>query len=118
VWGQNYNSEDGVQNSVLLESIFTFSDYALSTRIEIVQKPQRELNIFMNPHEEETIGEYILGISRKIFSIEGLDVMLGAQGAVYSMPQTLVPYYGSNPFSFEVYLGIHPSEMTMHMAGM
>src|SRR5579883_2840269 len=115
VWGQNYDTEEGVQNSVLLESAFTFSDYAVSTRIEIVQKPQRELGIFISPTEKETVGEYILGVSRKLFSTEGLDVMLGAQGAVYSMPQTLVRYYGSNPFSFEVYLGIHPSEMAMHM---
>jgi len=118
VWGQNYDTEEGVQNSVLLESAFTFSDYAVSTRIEIVQKPQRELGIFISPTEKETVGEYILGVSRKLFSTEGLDVMLGAQGAVYSMPQTLVRYYGSNPFSFEVYLGIHPSEMAMHMQGM
>ncbi|HET7152207.1 MAG TPA: hypothetical protein VFJ29_00435 [Candidatus Kapabacteria bacterium] len=118
VWGQNYNTEDGVQNSVLFESAFTLSDYVVTTRIEIVQKPQRDLGVFISPTEKETVGEYILGVSRRMFSVEGLDIMLGAQGALYSMPQTLAPYYGSSPFSFEIFLGIHPSEMSMHMAGM
>ncbi len=116
VWGQDYDDQSGVQNSALLESAYTFSEYAVSARFEIVQKPQFELGIFADPTAKETVGEYTLGLSRNIFSVGEVNVMLGAQGTIYTMPESLVQYYGSNPFSFEIYLGIHPAEM-MGMAG-
>jgi hypothetical protein len=114
IWGANDDAEVGLQNSVLLESQIAFSGNAVYTRLELVEKAQHELGVFIMPDKKELVGAYTLGYSRTVFS-GSVDVNLGAQGTLYTIPETLSPLYGKSPVSFEIYLTLRPSMMLATM---
>lgn len=118
IWSANDDVEAGFQNSVHLESQYTFSANAVYTRLELVEKAQHELGVFIEPDKKELVGAYTLGYSRRIFSEGGVDVNLGAQGTIYTIPETLSPFYGKSPASFQVYLTLRPSLMLDMMTTM
>lgn len=114
VWGENNDSYAGHQESALLESQFTFSGNAFYTRLELVQKPQSELGVFIEPTRKELVGEYTFGFKRNITKLSGLDFNLGTQFTIYTVPSDLKTFYGNSPFSYEFYISVHPSIMSTH----
>ncbi|MBI3004724.1 MAG: hypothetical protein HYY49_04840, partial [Ignavibacteriales bacterium] len=107
VWGQN-DEHHGVQNSFLLESALSLSNYAFYGRLELIEKPQEELGIYIDPGHNENIAQLSLGGLRKIGGSNRLTVNLGVQGSVSKLSTTLNQFYGKNPFSFQVFLQVLP----------
>jgi hypothetical protein len=99
------------QLSVLLESEAHYLGNAVYLRGELVDKPQVEMTIAFNPTEKERLGLLTVGVNRRLFDFEGVDLDLGIQGTIYSIPNDIAFLYGVNPQSFEVYFSIHPKEL-------
>lgn len=115
VWGMNQEDETKDQHSFLLESSFFFESNRIFMRSEFVQKPRKELGIGDDGDELEDIYAVSLGYSRRVLSIAGIDLDVGAVATTNIISSFLENYYGRNPFSYRIYLGIHPSLMTVNM---
>lgn len=113
VWGQNKDDHAGAQNSFLLELQLRLGPTAIYTRLENVQKPRREFGFTVNQDQKENVGEFSLGIKHFFAVIKGADISVGVQGTVYLKSSFFDQYYGRSPTSFQIFLAIHPSLMTM-----
>ena len=109
VWGENRDATSGAQESLLLESAFTFMPYVASGRIELVQKTRRELGIAIDADAKETLTAFALGVSRVIWAASGLDMLGGVMGMMNIVPSGLRQFYGATPVSFELFLQIVPA---------
>ena len=108
IWGENNENVLGRSESFLSESTLDFSAYALYARAEFVQKTDGELGITKNLNQKFWLGEFTLGIAKKILLPDKIDLALGAQGTLYGIPNTLTPYYGDRLASYEIYLSLQP----------
>lgn len=122
VWGMNDPVEttegEGIeeasnQHSFLVESDLEFGRQAVYVRGEYVQKPAEELGLIASQEELLPIGTFTLGTARTLVTFEQLNLMLGAQGTVYSVPEEARSAYGDGPVSLEVYLRLSPTRL-MH----
>jgi hypothetical protein len=114
IWGLNNEDPKHAaepQHSILLETLYNFVDNGIYGRFEFVQKPQKELGIMIDPEITENIFAYTLGYKRKILSFSGINIHSGVQGTLYSQSELLKKYYGSDPYSFQFYLGVTPALM-------
>ena len=121
IWGMNQPTEERIgvfidqspepQHSLTLESDLERSNHAYYTRIEWVQKSARDLGFAQFGSRLFNIGALTLGGARDIARSEIVKLMLGGQGTFYAVPNDLQPEYGSQPFSFEIYLRLSPSRM-------
>jgi hypothetical protein len=84
-------------------------------RSEFVQKPRSELGIGTDGADLEDIYAISLGYSRRVISVLGIDFDLGAVATTNIISSFLENFYGRNPFSYQFYLGIHPSLMSVDM---
>jgi hypothetical protein len=116
-WGMNKYNDDGESsygNSVVLESNLQTKHWSSSTRMEFVQKDNHELMIESGEeHQNNNIGSLALGMSRYISKNKYFWLDLGAIGTVYAFSNELNPYYGSNPWSLQVFMRIIPPRMKM-----
>lgn len=84
--------------------------YVASGRIELVQKPRRELGLAIDPDAKETITAFTLGVSRVICAAAGLELLCGVMGTMNAVPTGLRQFYGTAPVSFELFLQIVPAK--------
>jgi hypothetical protein len=105
------------ETSVLAESEFHFSRFAMYGRFEYVEKAQAELGMLFSPKEKVPVKEFTLGITRRIFDYAGIDVNLGVQGTLNVIPANIAFVYdeNANPLqnAFEIYISLHPKLSTM-----
>ncbi len=118
VWGQNEDDQSGKQNSFLLESTFQLTHIAFFARLERVEKPRGELGFTNNPESKVTVGEYTIGILYDFMKTKDIDAGIGFQVTGYSKPAELNAVYGSNPISFEIFLRIKPTLLSMSKMNM
>jgi len=57
------------------------------------------------------VGAVSAGATRTLFRPRSWDVALGGQVTGYAVPATLSPYYGSDPWSVQVFLRVRPPAM-------
>ncbi|GAL86108.1 hypothetical protein MYP_3337 [Sporocytophaga myxococcoides] len=116
-WGMNKYQDEGKTsygNSVVLESNLQIKHWSYFTRMEFVQKDNHELEIESEEeHQSNNIGALALGMSRYISKNKYFWLDLGAIGTVYAFSNDLNPYYGNNPWSFQIFLRIIPPRMKM-----
>lgn len=118
VWGQNDPESGERENSYLLEADLQLKKFAIYTRLESVQKAGHELGLENFDERLFRIQALMLGAGREIHSTGGVSLQLGAQATLYQVNDDLEPFYGSQPFSFAVYLQLRPSLLKMSGHGM
>ena len=111
VWGQNNLTHEGKTQSVLLETNFQRERDTFYGRFERVEKSGHELVLAERDHERVfPIYACTVGYVRDLSHGRGIDVGLGGQFTINSVPDYLDRYYGSDvPLTFEVFLRIRPS---------
>jgi hypothetical protein len=114
IFGRNHDTANGANtNAFLLESVVPFrKDNFFTGRWESVDKD--ELFAAQPTIEEQLletvgtttfrIGEYTLGYTRYFPLWAPLETGFGANVSTYTLPDAIVPFYGSHPFGVNVYL--------------
>ncbi len=108
VWGRVHKIVTGTNlNGYLLESTLNFlrRDYVF-TRLELVDKDELFPQAAMHPAYR--IGAYTFGGVRDLMQNSTWQLGLGADVTFYSKPEILDASYGSNPFSFQIFLRVRP----------
>ncbi len=111
VWGQNDLTGEGTTQSVLAETNYQRKRDTVYARIERVEKSGHELVLDESDHGKIfPIWAYTVGYVRDLSHGSGIDVGLGGQVTINSMPDELDRYYGDElPVTFEVFMRIRPS---------
>lgn len=110
VWGMNRKNKHN-SNSLLLESAYRMNKVVFYGRYEYVQKDAHELVLDLPGDPVFDIQAMTLGSSYQIFSNPKFQIMAGAQGTVNFINNELQTFYGSTPFSAQVYIQFTPSLM-------
>jgi hypothetical protein len=120
VWGMNKqlhpdHSDPHYSNALLLESNLLTRKFSFFTRIESVQKSFHELGIedVTDNEKNNLINSFSFGASKFLYKGKGVWVDLGALGTYYLFEDALIPYYGKNPFSIDIFLRLIPSRIIM-----
>ncbi|HPI06062.1 MAG TPA: hypothetical protein PLM41_06755 [Saprospiraceae bacterium] len=115
-WGLNrYHSAENADvskgNALLLEADFQSKKYNLFGRMEWVQKNGAELGLGENTGKNHDIGAFTAGAGCYLWKNKVFWTNLGVTGTAYATSDLLKPYYGSAPYSFEIFLRIIPPRM-------
>jgi Protein of unknown function (DUF2911) len=113
VWGHNTESFGHQEQSILLESNYQTGKQAVYGRYEWVEKSTDELQLFSLGDSILPIQSFTIGTNRSIASWLKTDVAIGAQATFSFLSSELETYYGTNPFSAEIYVRIIPRLMSM-----
>jgi len=114
VWGQN-RGHGPASNALLLESLVERGPHAVFARTELVQKGEEDLTLpdevlGGDHHRLFTVGTLQLGYVHHLKPVGGVQLGLGALGAVNSVPAALEGLYGSRlPLSGMVFLQLRPA---------
>lgn len=108
VFGMNDGGGDHKENSVLLESAYSFNRNAVYGRFEWVEKSGEELLIEDAHDEIYSINALTLGYSRELYEFSNTVISAGIQGSMYFPDKRLEPIYGKTPLSAEIYLRLSP----------
>ncbi|MBF5045821.1 hypothetical protein FGE12_25660 [Aggregicoccus sp. 17bor-14] len=114
VWGQN-RGHGPASNAVLLESLLERGPHAVFGRVEVVQKGQEDLTLpdevlGGDHHRLFTVGTLQLGYVHHLKPVGGVQLGLGALGALNPVPAALEGLYGSRlPLSGMVFLQLRPA---------
>ena len=113
VWGQNRDGANGKTQSILFETNYQRGRDTWYARFEHVEKPGHELVLDEIDHERVfPISAFTAGYVRDLSHGKGVDVGLGAQFTIHSVPDDLDRYYGDEtPVAFQVFLRVRPSLM-------
>src|SRR3954451_1508657 len=111
VWGQNNLTAEGKTESVLLETDYQRGRDTFYARFERVEKSGHELVLDERDHARIfPIYACTAGYVRDLSHSNGIDIGIGAQVTIDSMPDYLERYYGDDvPLSFEMFLRVRPS---------
>lgn len=117
VWGQNDTGGEGRTQSFLLESNLQCGRDTVYGRYEYVQKSAHELVIPGDApravHHAYGINAFTIGYVHDLTHAREVDVGIGGQFTIYSMPAGLDRYYGDDvPYALQVFLRIRPSRMS------
>ena len=113
-WGYNYVDAHHKEHSVLLESNYQNSRYALYGRYEWLQKSAEELGFGEEDFGHDAlfgIQALTVGANRQVARVGTVNLHLGAQASVFRGSSELHPYYGELPVSAQVYLRVFPGLM-------
>ncbi|GAB2791189.1 hypothetical protein GCM10027275_40170 [Rhabdobacter roseus] len=118
VWGLNDAGADHKDNALLLESNLQLNKWAVYGRYEWIQKTAEELFV-QEPagfhHDDVFVVQGLtLGLNRQLGYWAHTLLQLGAQGTFHRQSEALVPFYGANPVSAQVYLRLTPARMRMN----
>jgi hypothetical protein len=110
VWGRVHKEiDDHTLNGYLLETTVNFQarNYAFS-RLELVDKDE----LFPDDplHPSFRIGAYTFGEARDLVQSRLWQVAVGGEVTFYSKPETLDPFYGKSPVSFQIFLRVRPAQ--------
>lgn len=108
VFGRNDAGGDHKENSVLLESAYSFGMNAVYGRYEWIQKSGEELQIHSAHDEIYDINALTLGYNRDLYKFSNTVISAGIQGSVFFPGKELEPIYGKMPLSAEVYIRLSP----------
>lgn len=108
VFGMNDAGGDHKENSLLLESAYSFNKNAVYGRFEWVQKSGEELLIEGAHDEIYNINALTLGYNRELYKFSNTIISAGVQGSVFFPDKELEQIYGKMPLSAEVYLRFSP----------
>jgi len=111
VWGQNNLTAEGKTESILLETDYQRGRDTFYGRFERVEKSGHELVLDERDHARIfPIYACTAGYVRDLSHSNGIDIGIGAQVTIDSMPDYLERYYGDDvPLSFEMFLRVRPS---------
>jgi len=112
IWGRNAPGGLKAEDSLLLEADFSAGKNALFGRAEWVQKTGEDLGV-QDREKIFNIGAIGIGAARKIYEGDRFFASLGMMGTVDLIGDSLKPFYGNLPFSFQVFIRITPSIMEM-----
>lgn len=105
-YGQN--AKHGTTNDAWnLEASYIFGKNDVFARYENVDKDEL-LNV---PAGTYNINKFSFGASHNFLKKGGLEYALAGQVSFYSFPQSLDPFYGSNPVSFGIFVRVRPELM-------
>ncbi|MGA7240920.1 MAG: hypothetical protein WBY44_34880 [Bryobacteraceae bacterium] len=101
IWGRDHDTlTQHNLNSYLAETVIPFRTRNFFTaRWELVDKD--ELFASGNIYR---IGEYLAGYTRDIATISGIETGIGANAALYTLPDSIKPFYGDHPWGVSLYL--------------
>jgi len=120
VWGMNKIANPAFapatentqpQHSFLVESNLRLAPYDFFGRTEWVQKSALELGLPPFSGQKFGVGSLAIGIDRDVFRFKLVQLIVGAQGSTYSVPNSLQFAYGRAPFSVEAFLRVTPRLM-------
>jgi cyclophilin family peptidyl-prolyl cis-trans isomerase len=114
IWGMNKPSSGDAQNSLLVESELQLMDKSFYVRLEIVNKTSEDLGLTEFHERLFLVNALTLGASKMLLTRYGMALSLGVQGTAYSFEEELEPFYGSNPFSLEVFFRLSPGWLKMN----
>lgn len=115
VWGSTRNTGERYTHGFLFETNYQRGPNTIYARWERVEKSGHELVLDEVDHDRIfPVSAYTLGYVRDLTHGRGIDVGLGGQFTLNDMPNRLERYYGTDlPYSFQVFMRIRPSLMTM-----
>ncbi|MBV9851485.1 MAG: FixH family protein, partial [Armatimonadetes bacterium] len=120
VWGRNDLMGEGKTDSYLAEADYQRGRDTFFTRLENIQKSGHELVL---PEEslhgrKFTLGAYTVGYVRDLTHGTGIDTGLGLAVTADTHPSVLnADYGGGTPLSFQIYLRLRPSQVSMSTGG-
>ena len=114
VWGRVHKEfDDHTLNGYVLETTLNFNarNYAFS-RLELVDKDELFPDNPLQPSFR--IGAYTFGEARDLVQSRFWQLAVGGDVTFYSKPETLDPYYGQNPISYQIFLRVRPAQGDYH----
>ncbi len=101
IWGRNHDTFTGHNlNSYLAETVVPVRTRNFFTaRWELVDKDE----LFTN-EAVYRIGAYTAGYTRDLATIDGIETGIGANATLYTLPDSIKPFYGDHPWGMSVYL--------------
>ena len=101
IWGRDHDTfTQHNLNSYLAETVIPLRTRNFFTaRWELVDKD--ELFASGNIYR---IGEYLAGYTRDIATISGIETGIGANATLYTLPDSIKPFYGDHPWGVSLYL--------------
>lgn len=119
VWGQDNNTGEGKTEALLLETDYQRGRDTIYARWERVEKSGHELVLSGSDLARIfPVSAYSLGYVRDLTHGKGIDVGLGGEFTLNTMPDRLERYYGSDlGYGFQVFLRIRPSRIQMNDRG-
>jgi hypothetical protein len=101
IWGRNHDTfTQHNLNSYLAEGVLQFRTCNFFTaRWELVDKDE----LFASG-DVYRIGEYLAGYTRDIATISGIETGVGGNVTLYTLPDSIKPFYGDHPWGVSLYL--------------
>jgi hypothetical protein len=121
-WGRNLKL-GGSYDAMLAEMTRTHGAGAVFWRVEATQVETDVLRTgvhtsqggrknahahVVNPGARDFVGAVSAGATRTVWRPKSWDLALGGMVTGYAVPAGLSPFYGSTPFSFQVFLHVRP----------
>jgi hypothetical protein len=82
----------------------------LRTGVHTFQGGRKKAHV-TEPGARDFVGAFSLGVARTVWRPKSWDAAIGAQLTGYAVPASLSPFYGSNPWSFQLFLRVRPPAM-------
>ncbi len=101
IWGRDHDTFTRRNlNSYLAETVLPFrARNFVTARWELVDKDE----LFASGATYR-IGAYTAGYTRDLGTVSGIETGLGADATVYTLPESIQPFYGEHPWGMSVYL--------------
>jgi len=85
-------------------------DDVLRTGVHTFQGGRKKAHVVL-PGSRSFVGALTLGATKTIWGARGWDAAVGGQATTYAVPDQLQPFYGSWPFSAQIFFRLRPPAM-------
>jgi hypothetical protein len=82
----------------------------LRTGVHTFQGGRKKAHV-TEPGARDFVGAFSLGVERTVWRPKAWDAAIGGQLTGYAVPASLSPFYGSTPWSFQLFLRVRPPSM-------
>jgi hypothetical protein len=113
VWGHNDAGENHHENSLLIETNYQISRWAVYGKYEWVQKSSEELALLQTEDRIFNFNALTIGLNYQLPDLWKVNTAIGVQATTNKVQQELIDLYGKNPFSAEIYLRVIPQRLIM-----
>lgn len=113
IWGMNKPTSQEAEQSFVVESDFAMGGQSIYARLEFVEKTAAELGLENFQERLFSARSITVGYVKEFLSIWDLSASIGVQGTAYAIQNDLKPFYGSNPFSLELFLKLRPPSLIL-----
>jgi hypothetical protein len=85
-------------------------DDVLRTGVHTFQGGRKNAHVVL-PGTRSLVGAFTLGATKTVWGSRGWDAAVGGQATTYAVPANLQPFYGTWPWSAQIFVRVRPPAM-------